>query len=82
MNFPIILILVGLSFNTLASLIVLYPYLSIKKDIDGDFIIDANKQTGKYTQKKHIKDRRLGVLGFALFAIGFILQIIGIILQI
>ncbi|MFA5158535.1 MAG: hypothetical protein WC451_05135 [Patescibacteria group bacterium] len=41
-----------------------------------------DKKTGDYTQKKHLKDRKLGIAGFSLFALGFITQIMGIILQI
>jgi hypothetical protein len=40
-----------------------------------------DKKTGDYTQKKHLKDRKLGIAGFSLFTLGFIAQIIGIILQ-
>jgi len=76
-----ILILIGLCLNTTASLIILYPYLSIRRNVDDDFIIDMDKKTGDYTQKKHLKDRKLGIAGFSLFALGFIAQIIGIILQ-
>jgi hypothetical protein len=75
-----IFILTGLSFNTIASFIMLYPYLNIKKNVENDFIVDMDKRTGDYTQRKHLKDRKLGMSGFILFAIGFILQIVGIIL--
>jgi len=77
-----ILILIGLCLNTAASLVVLYPYLSVRRNIDDDFIVDMDKKTGDYTQKKHLKDRKLGIAGFSLFALGFITQIMGIILQI
>ena len=82
MNSSIILILVGLSFNTFASLVMLYPYLSIRRNVDDDFIVDMDKETGEYTQKKHIKDRKLGIAGFVLFAVGFAFQIIGVIVSI
>ena len=82
MNLSTILILVGLSFNTLASLVMLYPYLSIRRNVDDDFILDMDKETGDYTQKKHIKGRRLGMAGFCLFALGFFIQIIGVFLSI
>ena len=81
MNYSIILILIGLSFNASASLIMLYPYLNTKRNIDNDFIVHADKKTGNYTQKKHIKDRRLGIIGFTFFAVGFIFQIIGVVLS-
>ena len=82
MNLSTILILIGLSFNTLASLVMLYPFLSIRRNVDDDFIVDMDKETGEYTQKKHIKDRKLGIAGFVLFAIGFAFQIIGVIVSI
>lgn len=75
-----IFILIGLSFNTTASFIMLCPYLSIKKNVEDDFIVDMDKGTGDYTQRKHLKDRKLGMSGFILFVMGFILQIVGIIL--
>jgi len=82
MNSSIVLILVGLSFNTLASLVMLYPFLSIKRNVEDDFIVDIDKKTGDYTQKKHIKDRKLGIAGFVLFAVGFAFQIVGVIVSI
>ena len=78
----IILILIGLSFNTLASLMMLYPFLSVRRNVDDDFIVDMDKETGDYTQKKHLKGRKLGMAGFALFALGFAFQIIGVIIGI
>ncbi len=74
------LIILGLVLNTAASIIMLWPYLSIKRNLDDDFIVDEDPSTGGYTQRKHIKDRRRGIAGFALFAFGFALQIIGVIL--
>ncbi|MDP3794338.1 MAG: hypothetical protein Q8R13_00200 [bacterium] len=82
MNSSIILILIGLSFNTLASLVMLYPYLNIRRNVDDDFIVDMNKEIGEYTQKKHIKDRKLGMAGFVLFVVGFAFQIIGVVVSI
>lgn len=41
-----------------------------------------DKETGDYTQKKHLKGRKLGMAGFALFAVGFAFQIIGVIIGI
>ena len=79
MNIGIFLILTGLSFNTVASIILLFPLLNIKKNVDDDYILDMDKK-GCYTQKKHVKDRRIGIFGFSLFALGFILQIFGILI--
>lgn len=82
MNLSTTLVLIGLLFNTLASLLMLYPYLSIRRNVDDDFIVDIDKETGDYTQKKHLKGRKLGMAGFALFAVGFAFQIIGVIIGI
>lgn len=74
------LIIIGLTFNLLASIILLWPYLNIKRNIDDDLVVTADKKTGNYFQRKHLKNRKLGIIGFSLFAIGFIFQIIGILI--
>ncbi len=74
------LIIIGLTFNLLASIILLWPYLNIKRNVDDDFIVTADEKTRNYTQRKHLKNRKLGIIGFSLFAIGFIFQIIGILI--
>ena len=79
MNLSSVLILIGLSLNTMASLIMLYPYLNTRKNVDDDFIVDMNMNTGDYTQKKHLEDKKLGKIGYILFALGFLLQIWGIV---
>ncbi len=81
MSLSNILILIGLLFNTVASLIMLYPYLNVRRNVEDDFIVNMDRQTGDYTQKKHLKDRKLGIVGFAFFTIGFVFQIIGVVLQ-
>jgi len=53
---------------------MLYFYLSIQKNIDDDFIVDIDKKTRSYTQKKHLKSRKLGIINFSLLVIGFIVQ--------
>ena len=77
MNLSTILILVGLSFNIVASIIMLYPFLNTRKNIDDDFIVDINIKNGDFTQKKHLKDKKLGTIAYIFFAIGFILQFFG-----
>ncbi len=76
---PIFLTLLGLIFNTTASVIMLYSYLRITRNVDDDFITKMDKD-GNYTQKKHIKDRKIGILGFAFYGIGFVFQVIGILI--
>ena len=72
------LIIIGLIFNTVASVAALYPLLKNTWSVDDDYIIKMDEK-GNYTQKKHLKDKKLGIFSFSLFALGFILQIIGII---
>jgi len=76
------LIAFGLLLNTVASIIVLIPYLITKVDIEDDLIIYQDSKNGSYTQKKHIKARKIGIWGFLLFTFGFSLQLIGLIVQI
>lgn len=73
-----LLTIFGLIFNTLAAVILIFPYLNIKKDIDDDRI-NSMGIDGKYTQKKHLKERRVNLWGLTFLAIGFILQLIAII---
>ena len=73
------LTLIGLALNTIASVIVLYPQINTKKNVDDDYILNMDKK-GNYTQKKHLKDKKIGIAGFSLFALGFIIQIIGVLL--
>ena len=72
-----ILILIGLLFNTLASLVMLYPHLNIWRNVEDECILKMNKD-GKYTQKKHRQGQKFSIVGLILFTIGFIFQIIGI----
>ena len=72
------LVIVGLAINTAASVIIIFPMLNTKKNIDDDYILNEDDK-GNYTQKKHLKDRKLGILGFSLFVVGFIFQIIGLV---
>ena len=79
MNIGKLLTLIGLALNTIASVIVLYPQINTKKNVDDDYILNMDKK-GNYTQKKHRKDKKIGIAGFSLFALGFIIQIIGVLL--
>lgn len=79
MNCSQTLIIIGLVFNTIASLIMLYPYLNSVKNIKDNIVSNIYKN-GNYTQKKNKKYQKLGIVGFCLFAVGFIFQILGIII--
>lgn len=78
MNCSQVLLIIGLVLNTLASAVLIYPYLNVVKSVEDDFILGMDKE-GNYTQKKHLKDRQLGLIGFSLLITGFIFQIIGMI---
>lgn len=80
MTYSTAFIISGLGVNTVASLGMIIPYLNTTRNVDDDFIVRMDKTTGNYSQKKHLRDRKLGIIGFSLFALGFVLQIIGIIL--
>lgn len=73
-----ILIILGLALNTVASIIILCPYLKISRNVEDLRILNMEKEKGEYTQRKHIKNQRFGIVGFILFAIGFFVQIMGV----
>ncbi len=80
MNQLNVLNLVGLSLNTIASLILLVSYLNIKKNVNDDLVTEMD-DNGKYTQIKHLKERTTGLLAFTLYLIGFILQLLSLVLS-
>ena len=81
MSISTILILSGLAVNFVASLFMLWPYLNTKRNVEDDFLENIDLETGDYTQTKHIKDKKLGLVGFSLFSIGFLLQFLGIMFE-
>lgn len=68
---------IGLAIGVIASIIILLPMLNTKKNVDDEYILSMDKK-GDYTQKKHLKDMKLGILGFSLLVIGFIFQMFGL----
>jgi hypothetical protein len=78
MDWQKILIILGIFVNVFASIIMLYPYIKTTKDIEGELILNMDIKNGNFTQKKHIKDKRLGIVGFILFMIGLVFQIVGV----
>lgn len=74
MDCSIIFTLAGLIFGVLASLVLIIPNLNIKKDLNDDYIVAMDKE-GKYTQRKHLKEKNLNILGLVFLAIGFLLQL-------
>lgn len=74
-NYPEIFNITGLVFNTIGAVILIIPNLSIHKDIDDDLIV-SNYKDGRYTQRKHIKDRKINMVGLIFILIGFLLQLV------
>lgn len=81
MKVSTLLILIGLALVTTASLVMLWSYLDVKKNVDDDLIVYFDENTGEFTQSKHLKDRKFGIVGFIFFSLGFLFQFGGIILS-
>jgi len=71
--------IIGLIFNTTASVILIFPYIMGKHFVDDDLIIKTNTKTGKYLQKKHLSERKNNLWGLGFMILGFIFQIVGLI---
>ena len=82
MNISTILIVIGLSLNTVASIILLIPNLNFEKSFKDDLVTTTDVKNHKYFQGKDIKNLKIGIIGFILFIFGFVLQIIGILIGI
>ncbi len=78
-NYGHLLTIIGLTLSTIASVFMLFPLLTPKKNIDDDFITYMDKK-GNYSQKKHLKDKRIAIVGFSLLFIGFIFQLIAVLI--
>ena len=68
------------AFNFLATILLLMPLLNVKKSVADDFIVQSDRQTGEYTQKKHLADRRIGILALILLIPGFSFQVFEILM--
>lgn len=72
--------ILGLILNTIAAVVLIIPNLKVTKNIDDDLIVLSDQKTGNYTQKKHLRERKLNIAGLVLLVLGFLLQLIGTIL--
>jgi len=72
-------VLIGLILNTFGSLLLIVPLINVIKNVGDDYIVKMDMKTGDYTQKKHLKDRKLGIIGLISLSLGFVFQILGII---
>jgi len=71
---------IGLIFNILGSGILVWSYLIPKHYVDDDLIVDMNEKTGKYLQKKHLKEQKINLIGFVFLGLGFLFQLAGILI--
>ncbi len=72
-----LLTIIGLILGTIASMILIFPNLNIKKSLDDDHIVSMDKD-GKFTQKKHLKEKCINLWGLILLTIGFALQLFAV----
>jgi|GEM_PF-2649466 hypothetical protein len=71
-----ILVIVGLSLNTIGSLILLLPNFNPWKHISNDEIVGENLNDEKFIQKKDLISSLYSIAGFIFLLIGFVLQLI------
>lgn len=65
----------GIVFILVGTLIMAIPLLDPKKNINDDYIVQMNQQTGEYTQNKHLTDIRFGTFGFLFIILGTAIEI-------
>lgn len=70
----------GLVSNVLGSLILIWSYIFPKHYVDDDLVVDMDMKTGKYHQKKHLKEQKINFFGFVFLAIGFLFQLIALLI--
>lgn len=73
-----LLSIIGLIFNTVASVVLMWPYIVGKHFVDDDLIKDMDMKTGKYHQKKHLAERNNNLWGLGFMGFGFVFQILGL----
>ena len=78
-----LLLIIGLSINTLGALILLLPNLKPWKPLSDDYIINQKNDDSddpKFIQVRDLLNLTTSISGFILLSIGFILQLIGTII--
>jgi len=70
--------IIGLILNTIASVILMLPYIAGKHFTDDDLITETDTKSGKFRQKKHISERNNNLWGLGFMGFGFIFQILGL----
>src|SRR3989344_1158083 len=70
--------ILGLISSMMGSIILVFQNLKKTRNVDDDFIVFMNKKTGDYTQKKHIRERWINIIGLILLALGFFFQLLSL----
>jgi len=81
MDFSTTISIFGLILNTIASIILIWPYIVGKHYIDDDLVTDMDIKSGKFHQKKHFKERNTSLLGLGFMGTGFIFQLIALLIK-
>lgn len=80
MNWPQIFTSFGLLLDAFGGGVLIFPSLKKTRNIDENLIVSGDKETGNYTQKKHISERKRNLWGLGLLIVGFLLQLLGTVL--
>lgn len=67
--------ILGIVFILAGSLIMAIPLLDTTKNINDDYIVNMNRQTGEYTQNRHLVDKRFGQWGLLFVVFGTAIEI-------
>ena len=70
-------LIVGLAFNAIGSLALLWPNLNPWKALCEEQIVGAKDGEEKFIQGKDLKNMVASIVGFLLLTVGFILQLVG-----
>lgn len=76
-NYSQLFTLSGLFIDFGGAGILIYPAVKQEHFVDDDFIEKMDQKSGRYLQRKHLKERRLNFWGLAFLMIGFLFQFIG-----
>lgn len=78
MNYSTLFTITGLTVSLAGALFLIVPNLSRTRNVDDDRIKSLDLKTGNYTQKKHLKEQKINIIGFVLLGLGFLIQIVGV----
>ena len=70
---------IGLLLSFIGTIILIIPNTFSTRNINDDFIISMDRETGNYTQVKHVREKVINKIWLSLLASGFLLQLIDIV---